>query len=97
MMTNVFNTMQQLLQNSHKKHQKLNLKQKIWMEKNKFSIWIKRLKIIAINVLFVGSNKEEIKQYKISKHNSGLKDQVALCITSYGIKWHYPAPKKLSV
>ena len=53
-------------------------------------------KIIAINVLYISHNSEEIRHAYKSKHNFNDKNQVILLIITDGKKWHYLAVKCLS-
>ena len=53
-------------------------------------------KEIALNILFVPHNKEEIWPAYISKYNHKCKNQVILLmITDDGTRWHYLAVKSL--
>ena len=56
----------------------------------------KILKIIALNILYVPHNTEEIRHAYKSKHNLKRENQVILLMISDGEKWHYLAVKKLS-
>ena len=51
---------------------------------------------IALNILCVPHNIEEIRHAYISKVNSTRENQVILLIIANGEKWHYLAVKKLS-
>ena len=53
-------------------------------------------KTIALNVLYVPHNNEEIRHSYISKHNSTRASQVILLMITDVKKWHYLAVKKLS-
>ena len=54
-------------------------------------------KEIALNILFVPHNKEEIRPAYISKYNHKRKNQVILLmITDDGKRWHYLAVRHLS-
>ena len=53
-------------------------------------------KSIALNILFVSYNTEEIARACISKYNSKPKNQVILLMITDGKKWHYLAVKSLS-
>ena len=46
-------------------------------------------KTIALNVLFLRSNNEVIKQTYISKHNSKLENKVIIFMLTGAEKWHY--------
>ena len=72
------------------------------MERNKLSIaqknWKKfysNSKSIALNVLYVPYNNEEIRHAYISKHNLTCKSQVILLMITDAGKWHYLAVKNL--
>ena len=54
------------------------------------------IKSIALNILFVPYNTEEIKHAYNSKYNLKRENQVILLMTTFGEKWHYHAVKKLS-
>ena len=51
---------------------------------------------MALNILYVPHNIEEIKHAYKSKHNLKRKNQVILLMITDGEKWHYLAVKKLS-
>ena len=52
---------------------------------------------IALNILFVPHNKEEVRPAYISKYNHKHKNQVILLmITDDGERWHYLAVRSLS-
>ena len=53
-------------------------------------------KTIALNILFVPYNTEEIRLAYKSKHIYKRKIQVILLMTADGKKWHYLAVKSLS-
>ena len=54
-------------------------------------------KSIALNILFVPYNAENIRLAYKSKHNFKRENQVILLMITDGKKWHYLAVKKLSV
>ena len=54
-------------------------------------------KSIALNILFVPYNAENIRLAYKSKHNFKRKNQVILLMITNGKKWYYLAVKKLSV
>ena len=70
------------------------------MERNRFPITYKRFesnnKSIALNILHVPHNTEEIRHAYISKCNLDQENQVILGGITDGKKWHYLAIKKLS-
>ena len=51
---------------------------------------------MALNILFVPHNNQEIRHAYRSKHNLNCKNQVILLMITDGKKWHYLAVKKLS-
>ena len=51
---------------------------------------------IALNILYVPYNTEEIKHAYKSKHNLKPKNQVIILMITDGKKWHYFAPRRLS-
>ena len=51
---------------------------------------------IALNVLYISYNTEEIARAYISKYNPNRKNQVILLMITDGKKWHYLAVKSLS-
>ena len=53
-------------------------------------------KSIALNILFVPYNTEEIRHAYKSKHNCKHENQVTLLMITDGEKWHYLAVKSLS-
>ena len=53
-------------------------------------------KTIALNILFVPYNSEEIRHAYISKHNLTRKNQVILLMISDNEKWHYVTVKSFS-
>ena len=53
-------------------------------------------KTIAINILYVPHNNEEISHAYISKHNSKRKNRVILLMITENEKWHCLAVKTLS-
>ena len=53
-------------------------------------------KLIALNILYVPYNTEEIWHTCKSKYNLIRKNQVILLIITDGEKWHYLAAKRLS-
>ena len=53
-------------------------------------------KSIAVNILFVPYDAEEIRLAYKSKHNFKRKNQVILLMITDGKKWHYLAVKSLS-
>ena len=53
-------------------------------------------KSIALNVLYVPHNTEEIRHAYKSRYNVNRKNQVILLIIINGRKWHYLAVKSLS-
>ena len=53
-------------------------------------------KSIALNILYVPHNTEEIRHAYKSKHNLKRENQVILLMITGGKKWHYLAVKKLS-
>ena len=63
---------------------------KLW---NEFE---KNNKTVALNILYVLDNTEEIRHAYKSKHNLTRKNQVILLMINDGKKWHYLAVKKLS-
>ena len=72
------------------------------MERNEFFIkkdWSeleKNNKSIALNILYVPYNTEEIGHAYKSKYNLNCENQVILLMIIDGEKWHYLAEKKLS-
>ena len=54
-------------------------------------------KSIALNILFVPYNAENIRLAYKSKHNFKRENQVILLMITDGKKWHYLAVKKLPV
>ena len=56
----------------------------------------KNNKRIALNILYVPHNTEEIRHAYKSKHNLKRENQVTLLKITGGEKWHYLAVKKLS-
>ena len=52
-------------------------------------------KTIAVNILYVPLNTEEIRHAYKSKYNLKCENQVILLIITGGEKWHYLAVKKL--
>ena len=56
----------------------------------------KNNKIIALNVLFVPYNTEQIRSAYLSKYNSNRENQVILLIITDGKKQHYLIVKSLS-
>ena len=56
----------------------------------------KKKKTIALNILYVSHNTEEIRHAYKSKHNSKRENQVILVMITDAEKWHYLAAKKLS-
>ena len=57
---------------------------------------IKQNKAIALSILHVPYNSEEIKHAFISKHNSTRESQVTLLMIGDGGKQHYLAVKRFS-
>ena len=53
-------------------------------------------KSIALNILYVPDNIEEIRHAYKSKYNLNCKNQVILLMITDGKKWHYLAVKSLS-
>ena len=53
-------------------------------------------KTIALNILYVPHNTEEIRHAYKSKHNLKRENQVILLMITDCEKWHYLAAKKLS-
>ena len=53
-------------------------------------------KTIALDILYVPYNSQEIRHAYISKHNSMHKNQVILLNITDNINWHYLAVKRLS-
>ena len=51
--------------------------------------------MIALNILYVPYNSEQIRPAYISKHNSTCENQVILLMITDNEKWHYLAVKKL--
>ena len=56
----------------------------------------KNNKTVALNILYVPHNSEEIRHAQKSKNNLKRKNQVILSMVIDGEKWHYFAVKKLS-
>ena len=56
----------------------------------------KTLKTIALNILYVPHNTEEIRHAYKSKHNLKRENQVIPLMITDGEKWDYLAVKKLS-
>ena len=56
----------------------------------------KKNKIIALNILFVPHNTEELRHPYKGKHNSNRENQLILLMITDGKKWHYLAVKGLS-
>ena len=54
-------------------------------------------KSIAINILYVTRNTEEIRHANKSKYNLNRENQITLLMISDNQKWHYLAVKSLSV
>ena len=95
------------LKTIRKKYQKLSLlliNTFVYLfERNKFSIKQKdgkkfeiNNKLIALNILYVPYNSEEIRHAHISKHNPTRENQLILLMITDNEKWHYLAVKKLS-
>ena len=53
-------------------------------------------KSIALNILYIPYNTEEIRAAYKSKYNNKRKNQVILLIITDGKKWHYLPVKKMS-
>ena len=53
-------------------------------------------KSIALNILCVPHNTEEIRHAYVPKHNTKRENQLILLMITDGGKWHYLAVKKLS-
>ena len=51
---------------------------------------------IALNVLHVPHNTEEIIRAYVSKHNIKCENKIVLLVITNGKKWHYLAVKSLS-
>ena len=73
------------------------------MERNRFSITLKRLEkfeqnnqTIALNILFLPHNNEEIRLAYKSKHSCKRENQVNLLMITDGKKWHYLGVKRVS-
>ena len=56
----------------------------------------KNNKTIALNILYVPHNTEEIRHAYKSKYNLNLQHQVIILMITDGKKWHYLALKSLS-
>ena len=56
----------------------------------------KNNKTIALNILYVPYNTEEIRHAYKSKYNLKCENQVILLLITDGKKWHYLAVKSLS-
>ena len=56
----------------------------------------KNNKTIALNILYIPRNTEEIRHAYKSKYNLECENQVILLMITDGKKWHYLAVKKLS-
>ena len=56
----------------------------------------KNNKTIALNILYVPHNTEEIRHVYKSKHNLKRENQEILLMITDGEKWHYLAVKNLS-
>ena len=70
------------------------------MGRNRFSCEVKRLEkfeqnneTIALNILYVPYNNEQIRCAYKSKYNNERKNQVILLTITDGEKWHYLALK----
>ena len=50
---------------------------------------LKKNKTIAVNILYVPYNTEEIRHAYKSKHNSNHENQVILLMITDGENWHY--------
>ena len=57
----------------------------------------KTKKTIALNILYVPYNTEEISQEYKSKYNKEHKNPVTLLVITDGKEWHYLAVKKISI
>ena len=64
--------------------------------KNDWKKFEKNNKTVALNILCVPYNSEEIRPAYVSKHNLKCKIQIIRLISNDGKKWHYLAVKKLS-
>ena len=53
-------------------------------------------KTIALNILYITHNTEEVRHAYKSKYNSECENQAVLLMITDGEKWHYLAVKKLS-
>ena len=53
------------------------------------------IKSIALNILYVPCNTEEIKHAYVSKYNTNCENQVIPLMITDGKKWHYLAVKRL--
>ena len=54
-------------------------------------------KLIALNIIFVPHNTEEIEHSYVSKYNTNRKNQVILLMITDDKRWHYLAVKNLSI
>ena len=63
--------------------------------KEDWKIFERNNKSIALNILYVPYNTEEIRAAYKSKYNNKRKNQVILLIITDGKKWHYLAVKKI--
>ena len=54
-------------------------------------------KSIALNILYLSYNSEEIRSAYVSKYNFNRKNQIILLMITDGKKWHYLAVKTVCV